>query len=103
MIQCSTCEHFERRPEGGATFHCDPYSTIKEPECLVKLQLARSAELGVKMDRMVRAYEATLEIYRRLGPMQEKLFRHMEREIDEVEEADSWKFQEDEEDEDQQP
>jgi hypothetical protein len=58
MIQCSECEFFERGPNGQLTFKCDPFSTIKEPECLAKWQLLRTAELG-RMDRMIAAYEAT--------------------------------------------
>ena len=81
-------------------FRCDPFSNIKEPECLAKWQLLRLNELGQKIDRMVGAYEATLEIYRRFAPMQEKMFKHMEREIDDAEETDSWKH-DDEDDEEQ--
>ena len=99
MLQCSECEFFERGPNGQLTFKCDPFSTIKEPECLAKWQLLRAAELGQKVDRMIAAYEATLAIYKRLQPLQEKMFRHMEREIDEVEEGDAWKYDEEEEDE----
>lgn len=98
MIQCHECEHFNRGPGGQASFSCDPFGNIKEPECLVKWQLLRNSELTQKIDRMVRAYEATLEIYRKLQPLQEKMFRHMEREIDDVEEADSWKLSADDED-----
>jgi len=81
-------------------FTCDPLTNIKEPECLVKWQLLRSTELAQKMDRMVAAYEATLAVYKRLQPLQEKMFRHMEREIDETEESDAWKYGQDDEDED---
>ena len=71
---------------------CDPFSTIKEPECLTKWQL-------IKLETMVRAYQATLQVYERLAPLQEKMFRHMEREIDEVDEADAWKQGYEDEDE----
>lgn len=84
MIQCSECEHFIRGEGGQFRFACDPFSTIKEPECLTKWQL-------IKTDQMVQAYQATLAFYRRLAPLQEKMFRHMEREIDEASEADRWK------------
>lgn len=33
-------------------------------------------------------------MYKRLAPLQEKMFRHMEREIDDVEESDKWKYEE---------
>ncbi|HSW45586.1 MAG TPA: hypothetical protein VLM89_08445 [Phycisphaerae bacterium] len=87
MIQCSQCEHFLRGPGGQMRLTCDPFSTIREPECLAKWQL-------IKIDMMVQAYQATLDMYRRLAPMQEKMFRHMEREIDDIDEADRWKSDE---------
>jgi hypothetical protein len=60
--------------------------------------------MTAKIDTMVRAYQATLDMYKRLAPLQEKMFKHMEREIDDAEEADQWKFGSDdldEEDDDQ--
>jgi len=91
MLQCSECEHCVRGPGGQIAFRCDPFSNIKEPECLVKWQLLRLSEQGQKLDRLVAAYEATVEMYRRLAPLQEKMFRHMEREIDDIDESESWK------------
>lgn len=93
MIQCSQCEYFMRGPAGQIGFKCDPFSNIKEPECLAKWQL-------IKIDLMVRSYQATLEMYRRLAPLQEKMFRHMEREIDDIDEADSWKYGDDDQEDD---
>lgn len=93
MIQCSECEYFARGAAGQIVLKCDPFSTIKEPECLMKWQL-------VKLDMMVRSYQATVEIYRRLAPLQEKMFRYMEREIDDIEETDRWKYGVDEDEED---
>jgi hypothetical protein len=84
MIQCSECEFFVRGPGGQVGFKCDPFSTIKEPECLVKWQL-------IKLDLMVQSYQATVAMYRRLAPLQEKMFRHMEREIDDLDEGERWK------------
>ncbi len=84
MIQCSECEFFVRGPGGQVGFKCDPFGTIKEPECLVKWQL-------IKLDLMVQSYQATVAMYRRLAPLQEKMFRHMEREIDDLDEGESWK------------
>jgi len=103
MIQCSECEYFVRSPDGRLGFRCDPFSTIKEPECLLKWQLIKIDQSGRKLDRLVAAYEATVEMYKRLVPLQEKVIRHMEREIQELEEGESWKYgyddEEDEEDE----
>ncbi len=91
MIQCSDCEHFVRGPQGQPGFKCDPFTNIKEPECLTKWQL-------IKLDMMVRSYQATVQMYQRLAPLQEKMFRHMEREIDDVEESDQWKYGYDDDD-----
>ena len=49
---------------------------------------------------MVKSHQATLDMYRRYAPLQEKLFKHMEREIDETEDADAWKYENDEEEDD---
>jgi len=101
MIQCKDCEFCIRGPAGQIGFQCDPFSTIKEPECLTKWQLLKIDMQLAKLDAMVRAYQATLDFYRRLAPMQEKMFRHMEREIDEMDESDSWKADYDDENEDE--
>ena len=96
MMKCSECEYFARGASGQVGFRCDPFSTVKEPECLAKWQL-------IKIDMMVRAYQATVEMYKRIAPLQEKMFRHMEKEIDDIDEADRWKYGlDEEEDEDQQ-
>lgn len=94
MIHCRDCEFFHRGADGSPLLSCDPFATIKEPECLVKWQL-------VQLTTIARAHQATLDMYRRLAPLQEKMFRHMEREIDEAEDADAWKY--DEEDDDRPP
>ncbi len=84
MIQCENCEFFQKGPDGEATFACDPFSTIKEAECLTKWQL-------LKINEMVASYQATLRYYDKLAPMQEKMFKVMEQEIDEMNEAEQWK------------
>ncbi len=96
MIQCTDCEFFRRRADGSPKLMCDPYSTIKEPECIFKWQL-------VELQVMSRSHQATLDMYRKFAPLQEKMFRHMEREIDEAEEGERWKYEDfegDEEDDD---
>jgi hypothetical protein len=93
MIQCKDCEFFHRAPSGEIAFGCDPFGTIKEPECLAKWQL-------LKINQMVASYQSTLEFYRKLAPMQERMFKVMERELDDLNEADSWKTQDEEDDED---
>ena len=36
MIQCKDCEFFRRNEAGEIAFACDPFSNVKEPECLAK-------------------------------------------------------------------
>ena len=86
-------EFFHRGENGEISFRCDPFNNIKEPECLVKWQL-------LKLNQMVASYHATLEYYRKLAPMQEKMFKVMEREIDDISEADQWKVDDDDADPD---
>ncbi len=107
MIQCKDCEFFIRREDGQVAFSCDPFSTIKEPECLEKWQLIKTNQLeaGLNqvakgMETMVRSYQATLEYYHKLAPMQEKMFEFMEREMDDISEADKWKIDDEEETDD---
>lgn len=92
MLKCEECEHFVRGSNGQVAFKCDPFNNIKEPECITKWQLIKTSELTHKLDRMVKAYEATLEIHKRMQPLQEKMFKHMERELDEADDAESWKY-----------
>ena len=93
MIQCQDCEHFHRDEEGRISFSCDPFGNVKEPQCLLKWQL-------IKINQMVEAYQATLGYYQKLAPMQDKLFKAMERELDDMDEAEKWKYN-DETDEDE--
>ncbi|MBI4718591.1 MAG: hypothetical protein HY763_12350 [Planctomycetes bacterium] len=84
MLHCKDCEFFHRRGDGSPELACDPFATIKEPECLAKWQL-------IQLSVIAQSHQATLDMYRRFAPLQEKMFRHMEREIDDADEADSWK------------
>jgi len=93
MLQCKDCEFCEMGPEGQVQLKCNPFATIKEPECLMKWQLLR-------LDMMTRAYVATIAEYKRIAPLQEKLYRHMSREVDEADEADKWKRAADEDEPD---
>jgi hypothetical protein len=90
MMQCKDCEHFRPGPDGQIGFRCDPFSTVKEPECLAKWQL-------LKINQMVSAYQATLEYYRRLAPMQEKMLKVVQHELDEMNEGERWKVNDEEE------
>lgn len=93
MIQCEQCEFFEKSPTGEVVFRCDPFSTIKEPECLQKWQL-------IKINQMVACYKRTLNYHDQFAPMQEKMFKLMENEINELEESNSWKDVSDDDDDD---
>ncbi len=95
MIQCKECEHYHRGEGGEISFTCDPFGTIREPECLQKWQL-------LKINQMVASYQATLAYYQKLAPMQEKMFKVMERELDDMSESERWKVEEDDDDQDDQ-
>ena len=94
MIQCRNCEFCRVGPSGQLSFSCDPFGNVKEPECVNKWLL-------LKMDLMVRAYQATLEYYRRLAPLQERMFKHVERELNDMDESDKWKISDEDQDQDQ--
>jgi len=86
MIQCKDCEYYQIEPDNRRTFRCDPFATIKEPECLAKWQL-------IRLDMLVASYQGMLQWYRRIAPLTDKMLKYMKREIEEMEEGDSWKFQ----------
>ena len=93
MLQCEDCEFFRRQPDGSPELTCNPFTNIKEASCLAKWQL-------IQLNVIAKSHEATLDMYQRLAPLQEKMFKQMEREIDDVDEADSWKYTDDEEEDD---
>lgn len=84
MIQCDQCEHFHRSEDGEISFSCNPFSTIKEPECLQKWQF-------VKLNQLVTLYQTTVESHRRLMPMQEKMLKVVEKELEDMNEGEKWK------------
>ena len=90
MNQCRDCEFFVREENGRIMLRCDPFSTIKEPACLEKWQLLR-------LDALLQSYQTTLRWYQKLAPMQEKMFEYMKREMEDIEDADSWKYDPEEE------
>ena len=94
MIHCKDCQYFRRSDSGEIAFSCDPFSTIVEPECLAKWQL-------IKINQMVASYQATLAYYRKLAPLQEKMFKVMEREIDSMNEGEKWRAPDEDQEEDQ--
>jgi len=84
MIQCKDCEFCEMDARNQVQLKCNPFTNVKEPECLLKWQLLR-------LDLMTRAYMATIAEYKRIAPLQEKLYRRMSKEMDDMDDADSWK------------
>ena len=54
MIQCKDCEYFEMGPDGRRTFKCEPFTNIKEPECLAKWQL-------IRLDMLLASYQSMLK------------------------------------------
>jgi hypothetical protein len=94
MIQCKDCELCETDAEGKRTFKCDPFSNIKEPECIAKWQL-------IRLDMLVASYQGMLRWYGKLAPIQDKLFRYMEREINDLDETERWKLTDPEEKDDE--
>ena len=85
MIQCKDCEFCEFSPDGRRNFKCDPFVNIKEPECISKWQL-------IRLDMLLASYQSMLKWYGKLAPLQDKLFKYMQREINDLDEADSWKL-----------
>ncbi len=95
MIQCKDCELCETSPEGHRTFKCNPFTNIKEPECLAKWQL-------IRLDMLVASYQSMLRWYKKLEPLQDKMFKYMQREIEDIDESERWRLEDEDEDEDKQ-
>jgi len=76
-------------PGGKRTFKCDPFTNIKEPECIAKWQL-------IRLDMLLASYQGMLKWYGKLAPLQDKIFKYMQREISDLDEADSWKLDDEE-------
>lgn len=93
MLQCEQCEFFSRGPAGEPRLSCDPFANIKEPECLMKWQLLRLTQSAA-------AQQTTQQVYHRLGPLQDKMLRYLEREMNDLDETERWKQSPDEEDDD---
>ena len=92
MIQCKDCEFCHIASDGKRTFKCDPFINIKEPECIAKWQL-------IRLDMLVAGYRGMSKWYEKLSPLQDNIFKYMQREIEDIDEAERWKVNEDQEDE----
>jgi hypothetical protein len=91
MLQCKDCELFETGPDGRRLFKCDPFLNVKEPECIAKWQL-------IRLDMLVASYQGMLRWYEKLAPLQDKIFKYMQREIDDINESENWKTDEPDDD-----
>lgn len=95
MLKCNECEFYQPTAEGRKNFLCDPFSTVKEPECLQKWQILR-------LEMLLAGYGQMLAAQQSMEPMHRKMMQYVEREIDGINEADQWKLngldEEDEED-----
>lgn len=85
MIQCKDCDLYHQESDGRRIFLCDPFSNIKEPECLQKWQLLR-------LDMLLQAFGSMTSMQARMAPLQDKIFKYIKREIDDMEQTDKWKF-----------
>jgi len=92
MIQCKDCEFCEIGSDGRRTFKCDPFINIKEAECIAKWQL-------IRLDMLVANYQGMLKLQEKLAPLQDKLFKYMQKEIEDMDESDRWKIEDEEEEE----
>jgi hypothetical protein len=92
MIQCKDCELCQIDPDGRRNFTCDPFTNIKEPECLAKWQL-------IRLDMLLASHQGMLNWQGKLDPLQDKIIKYMQREINELDETESWKLDPDEDEE----
>ena len=90
MMQCTECEYYEQGQDGRRAFKCDPFVNIKEPECLSKWQILR-------LDMLLSRYQGVLNQQQQMAPMQNKIMRYIERELEDLDESDKWKLDDDEE------
>jgi hypothetical protein len=92
MIQCEQCELCEKGPDSRKMFKCDPFSNVKEAECLAKWQL-------IRLDMLLGSYQSMLKWYSKLGPLQDKIFKYVQREINDMEDTEGWKLDQETEEE----
>jgi len=90
MIQCKDCELYEEDSQGRRTFKCDPFTNIKEPECLHKWQILR-------LDMLVAAYRGMIGFQEKMAPMQDKILKYVKRELEDLDDSESWKADDDQE------
>ena len=94
MIQCKDCELCEIGPDGRRTFKCDPFTNIKEPECIAKWQL-------IRLDMLAANYHEMLRWQKKLAPLQDKIFKFMQREIEDMDESERWRLDDEDQEEEE--
>jgi len=94
MIQCKDCEFCDIDPAGKRSFKCDPFTNIKESECIAKWQL-------IRLDMLLASYQGMMKWYGKMAPLQDKIIKFMQREINELDDADSWKLEDEEPEEEE--
>ena len=70
MIQCKDCEFCEIGSNNRKAFKCDPFSNIKEAECVAKWQL-------IRLDMLLASYQGMLEWQKKMAPLQDKVFKFL--------------------------
>jgi hypothetical protein len=75
-------------PDGRRSFKCDPFSNIKEPECIAKWQL-------IRLDMLLASYQGMLRWQKEMEPLQRKMMKYVEREMKDIDESEKWKIDED--------
>jgi len=90
MIQCKDCEYCQIGPDGRRSFNCDPFTNIKEPECIQKWQL-------IRLDMLLAGYQGMLKFQEKFAPLQDKILKYMQREIEDIDESERWKIDDEEE------
>ena len=88
MLQCKDCEFFQISPDGRRIFTCDPFINIKEAECLAKWQL-------IRLDMLTATYREMVQMQAKFAPLQDKIYKYIKREIDDVDESERWKIDDD--------
>jgi hypothetical protein len=94
MIQCKDCEFYEEGEDGRRAFKCDPFKNVKEPECLAKWQLLR-------LDMLLAGFRGMTSFQARMAPMQDKIFKYVKRELEDIDESENWKVDDDDDDNDE--
>jgi len=82
--------------DGKRTFKCDPFVNIKEPACIAKWQL-------IRLDMLVACYQNMAEMQKKMAPLQNKIFKFMQRELNDMDESEKWRIDDDEDETEENP